>query len=99
MELRLPESSLVVIVDDTGHERLVEGHNDYEIKTACSPRACLREALGQVPEYVCWPGAQEPARLIICGEGPLDAYGAAYLRCLNERFKLPLAYEQIVLEN
>jgi hypothetical protein len=25
MELRLPESSLVVFVDDTGHERLVEG--------------------------------------------------------------------------
>jgi hypothetical protein len=29
MELRLPESSLVVFVDDTGHERLVEGHNVY----------------------------------------------------------------------
>jgi hypothetical protein len=46
-----------------------------------------------------WPGAQEPARLIICGASPLDADGAAYLRCLNERVKLPLAYEQIVLEN
>jgi hypothetical protein len=29
MKLRLPESSLVVFVDDTGHERLVEGHNVY----------------------------------------------------------------------
>jgi hypothetical protein len=33
----------------------------YEIKTAC-PRACLREALGQVMEYAYWPGAREPAR-------------------------------------
>ena len=29
MELTLPESSLVVFVDDTGHERLVKGHNVY----------------------------------------------------------------------
>ncbi len=70
----------------------------YEIKTACSPRACLREALGQVMEYAYWPGAQEPARLIVCGESSLDDEGAAYLRRLNERFRLPVAYEQIVLE-
>jgi hypothetical protein len=71
----------------------------YEIKTAISPRACLREALGQVMEYAYWPGAQEPARLIVCGESPLDHDGAAYLERLNERFRLPIAYEQIVLES
>ena len=57
----------------------------------------LRERV--VDQFTDWPGAQEPARLIICGASPLDANGAAYLRCLNERVKLPLAYEQIVLEN
>jgi len=70
----------------------------YEIKTACSPRACLREALGQVLEYAYWPGAQEPRRLIVCGESPIDEDGAAYLRRLNERFRLPIAYEHIALE-
>jgi hypothetical protein len=70
----------------------------YEIKTATSPRACLREALGQVLEYAYWPGAQEPSRLIVCGESRLDDEGAAYLRRLNERFRLPIAYEHIAME-
>lgn len=70
----------------------------YEIKTATSPRACLREALGQVLEYAYWPCAQEPSRLIVCGESRLDDEGAAYLRRLNERFRLPIAYEHIAME-
>lgn len=69
----------------------------YEIKTALSPRACLREALGQVLEYAYWPGSREASQLIICGETPLDDDGAAYLRRLKERFRLPLEYEQILL--
>jgi len=31
----------------------------YEIKAALTPRACLREAIGQLLEYGFWPGAQE----------------------------------------
>ena len=69
----------------------------YEIKTALSASACIREALGQVLEYAYWPGGQEPHRIVICGEGRLEKEGRAYLRRLNERFGLPLAYEQIVL--
>ena len=68
----------------------------YEIKTAQSPRACLREALGQLLEYAYWPGAQEARRLIICGEAPLDNDGKKYLRILKRRFQLPIAYQQIV---
>jgi hypothetical protein len=82
-----------VVVRHGGHEFWY-----YEIKTTLSPRACLREALGQVMEYAYWPGAQEPARLIVCGESPLGEDGAAYLRLLNERFRLPVAYEQILLD-
>jgi hypothetical protein len=69
----------------------------YEIKTASSPRACLREALGQILEYSFWPGAREAALLVICGESELDADGVAYLLQLQTRFHLPLAYEQITL--
>lgn len=69
----------------------------YEIKTASSPRACLREALGQILEYSFWPGAQEESRLIVCGERALDADGAAYLTQLQTRFNLPIAYEQITV--
>jgi hypothetical protein len=70
----------------------------YEIKTAQSPRACLRESLGQLLEYAFWPGAHGASRLIVVGETPIDTEGAAYLRCLQERFKLPIEYEQISIE-
>jgi hypothetical protein len=69
----------------------------YEIKTALTPRACLREAFGQLMEYAYWPGAREAKRLIICGESPIDDQGKAYLRRLIERFRLPFEYQQIIL--
>jgi hypothetical protein len=71
----------------------------YEIKTALSPRACLREALGQLLEYAFGPGMQEASRLIVVGEKPLDERGRAYLRRLRERFALPLEYEHIQIES
>jgi hypothetical protein len=67
----------------------------YEIKTAQSPRECIREALGQLLEYAFWPGAQEAARLIVASECALDKEGKEYLRFLNQQFSLPLVYEQI----
>jgi hypothetical protein len=67
----------------------------YEIKTAQTPRACLREAIGQLLEYAFWPGAPNVTRLVVVGETPIDNSGAVYLRCLRERFSLPLEYEQI----
>lgn len=69
----------------------------YEIKTALTARACLREALGQLLEYSFWPGAQEPTRLIIVGESALDTDGKEYLSRLKKRFSLPIEYEQIAI--
>jgi len=65
----------------------------YEIKTALTPRACLRQAIGQLLEYGFWPGAQEPARFIVIGERPIDEDGSEYLRRLRKRFSLPIEYE------
>ncbi len=67
----------------------------YEIKTALTPRACLRDAIGQLLEYSFWPGAQEPTRFIVLGETPLDKDGEEYLRRLIERFSLPIEYDVI----
>jgi hypothetical protein len=69
----------------------------FEIKTAVSPRVCLREAFGQILEYSYWPGAREAKRLIICGESPLDEDGEKYLHLLKQRFQLPIEYQQIAL--
>jgi hypothetical protein len=68
----------------------------YEIKTALTARACLREAIGQLLEYSFWPGAQEPTRYIVVGESPLDKEGEEYLRRLKKRFALLIEYQQIV---
>lgn len=69
----------------------------YEIKTAASPRACLRQAIGQLLEYAFWPGAQVATRLIVVGEKALDKEGERYLRTLQRRFQLPVAYDQITV--
>lgn len=79
--------------------RREEGYWFYEIKTAHSPRACIREALGQLLEYAYWPGAQEAVRLIIVGETVMDKDAAAYLSRLREQFSLPIEYEQIKHNN
>jgi hypothetical protein len=67
----------------------------YEIKTALTARACLREAIGQLLEYGFWPGAQEPARFIVVGESALDNDGKEYLSRLRKRFSLPIENETI----
>jgi hypothetical protein len=67
----------------------------YEIKTALTPRACLREAIGQILEYGFWPGAQEPARLIVIGETPIDDEAREYLLRLEDRFSLRIEYQSI----
>lgn len=71
----------------------------YEIKTARSPRVCIREAVGQLLEYGYWPRGQSPvaSRLVVVGESPLDADGAEYLHRLTNRFGLPLEYQAMPL--
>jgi hypothetical protein len=69
----------------------------YEIKTALTPRACLREAIGQLLEYGLWPGAQEPTRFIVVGETLIDKDGKEYLSRLKERFSLPMEYETVAI--
>ncbi len=66
----------------------------YEIKTARTPRVCLREAVGQLLEYAFWPRGQDPAasRLVVVGELPLDADASEYLHRLTSGFGLPLEY-------
>lgn len=66
----------------------------YEIKTAMSAQACIRQALAQLLEYAYWPGAQEAEKLIIVGEPPLDNNAKLYLSTLKQRFSLPIEYEQ-----
>lgn len=66
----------------------------YEIKTARSPRVCLREAVGQLLEYGYWPRGHDPvaSKLVVVGESPLDEDAGIYLHRLTSLFGLPLEY-------
>lgn len=70
----------------------------YEIKTAGSAQACIRQALPQLLEYSYWPGAQEAKRLVIVGEPEQDDQAREYMTLLRRRFSLPVYYQQINLE-
>jgi len=78
--------------------RFGDRYRFYEIKTAGSARACIREGLAQLIEYSYWPGAQEAERLVIVGERALDAEAGTLLRCLRERFGLPIQYQQFLMD-
>ena len=71
----------------------------YEIKIGPSARLCIRQALGQLMEYGFWPGAACPAKLFVVGEPPLDGKAEEFLQSLREKFKIPIYYRQVVIEN
>lgn len=69
----------------------------YEIKTFHSPRACIRDAIGQLLEYSHWPNGIAAERLIVVGENPLDSDGEKYIAALQKQFSLPIEYRQVQL--
>lgn len=79
---------LDVVLNIGGRSRI------YEIKTAQSARACVREALAQLLEYSYWPGTQEADRLIIVGEPEVNEECRQFLSVLRSRFSLPVYYSQ-----
>jgi len=70
------------------------GFHIFEIKTAQSARACVREALAQLLEYSYWPGTQEAVRLIVVGEAKASKDCKEFLSVLRKRFDLPVYYYQ-----
>ncbi|CAN7478319.1 hypothetical protein [Caulobacter sp. LjRoot300] len=100
----LAEGCIDVLLEPMIGSRMIDVvaiHDDamwfYEVKTNCSDRACLRDAIGQLLEYALWPGATRPERLVVVGEPPLTANGKAYLATLNAAFPVPIGYRQLLL--
>ncbi len=67
----------------------------YEIKTASTARACIRQALGQIMEYSYWPGHQRAAKLVIVGSAVATSEEISYIEYLQETFSLPLEYKAV----
>lgn len=74
------------------------GYWFYEIKTFHSPRACIRDAIGQLLEYSHWPTGMSACKLIVVGENEIDGDGTAYLADLKQTYKLPIEYMHIHLD-
>jgi hypothetical protein len=66
----------------------------YEIKTAPSVRACIRQALPQLLEYAFWPADQRADELVIVSHLPPTAAAKRYVEHLRRKFNLPLSYKQ-----
>lgn len=69
----------------------------YEIKTAATARACIREALGQLLEYAHAPGAEVVHELVVASDRPLTSDADEWLRTLTGRYGLPIRYYEVEL--
>lgn len=67
----------------------------YEIKMNGSAKACIRDAIGQLMEYAYWPNKQNADLLVVVGEEEIDSKTETYLKHLNNKYNLPIQYEQI----
>ena len=76
-----------------------ESFHFYEVKTASSAKACVRQALGQLLEYAYGNGKKNASKIFIAGEFPVDNVTDNFLRCLREEFKIPVFYRLIKLSS
>lgn len=67
----------------------------YEIKTANTAKACIRQALGQIMEYSYYPGNFEAEKLVIAGSPTATPEDIQYIRILSSRFNIPITYRAI----
>jgi hypothetical protein len=72
-----------------------EGYCFYEIKTASTARACIRQALGQILEYSYWPGNHHAKKLVIVGEEVATEEEIKYVEFLRSAFGIPIEYRSI----
>lgn len=75
------------------------GYWFYEIKTASSVKASIRQALPQLLEYSYWPNENKAVRLIIVSHLPAAQIPELYLDTLRNTFGIPIYYEQFCLES
>lgn len=69
----------------------------FEIKTAESARACIREAMGQLLEYSHWPGELSSSRLVVVGEPHATTTSEEYLATLRRNYGLQIEYRQVLV--
>ena len=67
----------------------------YEVKTASSAKACIRQAVGQLLEYSYFTCTQNAVQIVVVGEHTIDSDTKKYLDFLQQQFGLPLEYKTV----
>jgi hypothetical protein len=75
--------------------RTADGFHFYEVKTASSAKACVRQAIGQLLEYAYGNGRKNASKVFIAGEFPIDKGTDKYLIFLRNEFKIPIFYKLV----
>jgi hypothetical protein len=70
----------------------------YEIKTAPSVRASIRQALPQLLEYAFWPEERRADELIVVSHLAPTPAAKRFIAFLRREFLLPLSYKQFDLK-
>ncbi|XBG32137.1 hypothetical protein ABH853_02155 [Pseudomonas sp. 13.2] len=88
------EKDFVDITVETPGERIL-----FEIKSDLVPRTVLRLALGQLLEYGFYYSSHDTdfkrVTLIAVGRKDLSLEDETYLKCLQQKFNLPLKYRAV----
>jgi len=71
----------------------------YEIKTYSTLKTSIREALGQLLEYSCWPDKSKAKELIIVTQPHKNLKQVKdYFKHLRDKFNLPIYYQSFDIE-
>ena len=66
----------------------------YEMKTACTSKRCIREAIGQLLEYAYFSKNNNIEKLIVVGPVTIENESIEYLKRLRKQFKLRIYYQR-----
>lgn len=71
------------------------GYIFYEIKTGSTARSCIRQAIGQLMEYIHWPPSPNVEEVVVVGEPSLTPQESQYLKSLQSSISIPISYRSV----
>ena len=71
----------------------------FELKTAKTVKAAIREAIGQLLEYNHYPNTNKANKLIIVTKSEPSESDIQYLSTLRTKYNLPVYYQYFDIKN
>ena len=78
------------------HVDLAVRHSDgitfVKIKMETTAKRCIRQAMGQLMEYVHYPAHTKADRIVVVGDAPPTGKDRLYLEFLRREYRMPISY-------